>query len=203
MVFSTKETLDGRFGDDTAQETGTHHVLSSSCSQVPGDIRFVPPAQGLRLRSGMIPDEQPAIEDVFSVAGTDVVNVLPPLFFLRRPKKGNQREGRIETHGRAGGGWMAIFRVSSAKAITRAWAVGVLSAVWGGWMELPCTSMACRIWKGTLAVSVGDLAGGPHRKTMLPLRRVRIKGRETCRVRRASDEAGADDVVTQSPAGEA
>lgn len=87
-MFSTKETLDGRFGDDTAQETGTHHVLSSSCSQVPGDIRFVPPAQGLRLRSGMIPDEQPAIEDVFCVAGTDVVNVLPPLFFLRHPKKG-------------------------------------------------------------------------------------------------------------------
>lgn len=25
-------------------------------------------------------------------------------------------------------------------------------------MELPCTSMACRIWKGTLAISVGDLA---------------------------------------------
>lgn len=46
----------------------------------------------------MIPDEQPAIEDVFCVAGTDLVNVLPPLFFSVAQKKGNQREGRIETH---------------------------------------------------------------------------------------------------------
>lgn len=125
---------DCRFGDDTAQETGTHHVLSSSCSPRPGDIRFVPPAQGLRLRSGMIPDEQPAIEDVFCAAGTDLVNVLPPLFFLRRPKKG-EPTGRANrnTHGRAGGGWMAIFRVPSAKAITRAWAVGVLPCEVDGW----------------------------------------------------------------------